>query len=144
MDAAQWIAFGGLLVVIASGGSGVIWKLGQNKTEIIDRIAKTRDGYTAALALMRQDFDREIDVLRREIEASERRGAEPIHAMREKVSTVELYIRDHYVSKREYERDHAQLLLALRSMQEAIEKRLDAYEERIEKVVGLQGRLPLG
>lgn len=121
----------------------MIWKLSTNKTEILGQLFRNKEAALNFVNDLRKEIERDLEVIRRELEAIERRGAEPIFAIREKVATVELYIRDQYVSKREYERDHAQLLLVLRNMQEALEKRLDSYEDRVEKALAASGRLPL-
>lgn len=146
MEPAAWIAFAALLITIASLGGGTIWKLATNRAEIIDRITVTKDSVDSDISGLYKRIDQAVENARRDLEAAERRGVEPIFAIREKVAQVELFIRDHFVSKREYEKDHAQLLLAIREMQDSlmssqdrmrveIEKRLDMYEERMEKVI---------
>lgn len=146
METHTWIAFAALLFTIATTGGGIVWKVAANKTEIVDRIMMSKSSTDLEIDGVHKRIDQTIENLRRDLEASERRGAEPVFAIREKVANVELFLRDHYVSKREYEKDHTQLLLALREMQDhltmgqdrmrqEIEKRLDAYEERVERAM---------
>lgn len=133
MTTEAWIAFGSLLFVIASGGATVIWKLASNKAEIIDRINNSKSSIYKEVDKLAADWKRELEVVARE-------AAEPIFAIREKVGQVELYIRDTYITKREYEKDHAQLLIVLRDMQEALEKRLDAHEDRVKEALEVAGK----
>lgn len=150
MEASAWIAFAALMLTVLTVSGGGLWallnKMDNNKKEYGKVISDTKRDTDTRLQALEGKHDREFAHLGLALEASERRAAEPVHAIREKVTNVELYIRDNYVSKREYEKDYAQLLLAIKSIQESIEKRLDAYEERVEKAIttaNLQGRLPL-
>lgn len=144
MTAEGWVAFAALVFTILSVSGGGLYalfnKADSNKTELLKVITAVRDFSEERASRLEAFCNRELDIFKRDVEAMERRAGEPIFAIREKIAAVELFIRDTFVSKREYERDYAQLLLALKNMQESIEKRLDAYEERVEKAI--TGRKP--
>ena len=150
MEPSAWIAFAALMVTVFAVSGGGLWalfsKLDTTKVLLGKMVTETRSAVETQHKGLELKVEQAFATLSREVEALERRSAEPILALREKVTQIELYVRDTFVSKREYEKDHAQLLLALKDIQEAIEKRLDAYEERVEKAIenlGAQGRLPL-
>lgn len=148
MEPSAWIAFAALMLTILTVSGGGLWalfsKIETNRASHAKLVADTQKLQDSKLSELAKHHERDMEGVRRDLESVERRAAEPLFAIREKVAGVELYIRDYFVSKREYEKDYAQLLLAIRQMQEAIEKRLDSYEDRVEKALQGQGRSTVG
>lgn len=133
MGSAEWIAFGSLLFVIASGGGGVIWRLGTVRTEILGQIGKGKLDAVKQIADVKKELEEKLDRAYMDF------GDAPL-ALREKLSILELHVEREFVSKREYDKDQAQLMEFLKGLRESVEKRLDKIDEKLEKNAGSQHR----
>lgn len=139
VNAADWIAFAALMLTIIVTAGGVVAKVGSIKTYLVEQLIFSRREIDTELDNLRGHFEKADADLRRnmqsQFEKAYRELGEAPAALREHVRSVELFIRDNYLLRKDYERDQDRLLLAFDSLSKAVEKRLDASELRIEKLI---------
>lgn len=132
MDASQWIAFGSLLFVIASGGIGVVVVLYNNKTAILDRMAINKSELEQDLNAIRMAAYEEYRTLRREMQEASKQASsefgEALKAIREKIIQVEFWTRDQIQNTR------SALYTKLDDMRVELSLRSDRIEERIRQL----------
>lgn len=154
VNAADWVAFAALILTVLStvGGTAwfLSWKVSSVKTYLVEQLVFSRREVEADIDKIRDLHDRSGTELRRDMQSQFERayrelGEAPL-ALREHVRTVELFIRDNYLLRKDYERDQDRLLQAFDNFSKAVEKRLDASEMRLEKIIVDQlhpkGKLP--
>ena len=98
MGAQEWIAFGALCVAILGAFAGIAYRQGDNRNQILNRIEKNKEELNGELSAIRSSAYEEYTILRKEIADSTslayREFGETIYGIREKVTKVELWIRD--------------------------------------------------
>lgn len=138
MAAEVWIAGAGLLVTIFIAAGSVIWKLSENKGEILRAIAKQKDDFDAELTAIRQAAFIEYKDLRREvddkIEKVYREVGEAPKALREHVTQMELWMRDNLLPRKEYERDQDQVLASVKTLSDTIDRRLNTVDKKLDEL----------
>lgn len=128
MGASEWIAFGGLLFTIASGGLGVVVVLFNNKAAILEQMRLNKEDLDQELNAIRMSAYEEYKTLREEIQnvkdLARKEFGETIRSIREKINEVELWARD--AMKKDYH-----------SLNERID---NARDEALRKVENLENR----
>src|SRR6202000_1848900 len=103
MTTENWIGLGALIVSVVSIIATIVWRASSIKTDLLVEMQKNR-----------LETDDQFAILRREV-------GETITAIRNKVTEVELYIRDNYVTKATFntvlERILAELKLIITRME---------------------------
>lgn len=94
-----------------------VWKLGSVRDELKDVINANRQE-------LEKKLDEETDTVRHEF-------GETISALREKLTQVELYIRDNYVSKNSFNTVLERILAELKSVSDRFENRFIKLETDI-------------
>lgn len=135
----EFVPLAALIVTILVASGSVIWKLANNKTEIIEKLGAAQKKSDDELASIRTAAFIEYKELRREItdkiDTAYRELGEAPKALREHVSSFEIFVRDKFLLKTDYERDQDRLLLAFKTLSESVEKRLDAFESKMERTI---------
>jgi hypothetical protein len=94
----EWIAFGGLCIATIGMLSLMMSRQTANRDQILNRIAKNKEDLNKELVAIRDAAYEEYTILRKEISDSSslayREFGETVHGIREKVTQVELWIRD--------------------------------------------------
>ena len=101
------------IVIIVTG----VWRLGLVRDELKDAINANR-------VELEHKIDIETDTIRREF-------GETISALKEKLTQVELYIRDNYVSKNSFSTVLERILSELKSISDRFENRFLRMENEI-------------
>lgn len=96
MGSDVWIAGGGLVVSIFFSAGGIIWKLAENKAAILEKLDRHKAEIDDELTALRLSAYEEYKTLRKEIAEgaalARREFAETIHAIREKVTQLEIQL----------------------------------------------------
>ena len=125
MGAQEWIAFGALCIAIIGCFLGIMSRQTDNRNQILNRIEKNKEELADELAAIRISAFEEYKILRKELtdtmSAAYREFGETVYGIREKVTQVELWIRDELKDTR-----HA--------LQGGKDMRHSIAEEKIEKV----------
>lgn len=100
------------ITILATG----IWKLGEVKDDLKEEMIEHRD-----------DTSKEVAILRREV-------GETMTAFRNKITEVELYIRDTYVSKPTFDVNIERILTEVRSINANIDNRFIRMENEIKSL----------
>ncbi|MGJ5036611.1 hypothetical protein ACQR13_21095 [Bradyrhizobium sp. HKCCYLRH3059] len=121
-----------LIIMIAGGGAGVVWRLTRVETNIRKSIAdETRAledkiaALTGRLAAVEKQNLVDLDVARREI-------GEAVAAVRTKVHEIETWARDEFVRKNSFELVIARMEKSLETLGDKIDKRLERLTEKID------------
>ena len=98
MGAQEWIAFGVLCVAIMGAFLGIAYRQTDNRNQVINKIDKNKEELKQELSAIRAAAYEEYTTLRREMSdimsAAYREFGETVYGIREKVTQVELWIRD--------------------------------------------------
>ena len=98
MGAQEWIAFGALCTAIIGCFVGIMSRQTDNRNQILNRIEKNKEELNEELAAIRISAFEEYKILRKELtdtmSAAYREFGETVYGIREKVTQVELWIRD--------------------------------------------------
>ena len=125
MGAQEWIAFGALIVAIMGAFAGIAYRQADNRNQVINKIDKNKEELKEELTAMRDAAYEEYTTLRREMSdtmsAAYREFGETVYGIREKVTQVELWIRDELKDTRH-------------TLQGGMDMRHSIAEEKIEKV----------
>lgn len=104
MGTGEWIAFATLIFTISMTGIGVATRLGNNKQEILTQMSKNKEELDDELTAIRIASYEEYKTLRKEMgdasSLSSREFGETIHAIRAKITEVELWARDQFKDTR--------------------------------------------
>jgi len=123
--AQEWIAFSGLCVAIITTLSVMMSRQTDNRNQILSRIEKNNKELKEELADSRTAAYEEYTTLRREMSdtmsAAYREFGETVYGIREKVTQVELWIRDELKDTRH-------------TLQGGMDMRHSITDEKIEKV----------
>lgn len=141
MDASFWIAFAALIftiLTVSGGGLAALFnRMESNNRDIVEQISALKSNLDSETEAIRTAAFVEYRELRREMNDGWGKAylefGEAPKALREKLSQVELFMRDEFVSKREYDKDQKRLFDMLKALGESIEKRLDRIDQRLEK-----------
>lgn len=138
MGVQEWVALGGLILALFTAAGGIVLKLVDNKNAILEKISENKEALDAELLGIRMAAFKEYEILRREINdtsaTSYRDFGESLAAIREKVTQIELWIRDEL-------RDTRHTLQGAIDMRHQIMgNKLDAMDERVRKVEIEQAR----
>jgi hypothetical protein len=121
----EWIAFGALCVAITGTLSLMMSRQASNRDQILSRIEKNKEELKEELAAIRSAAYEEYTTLRREMSetmsAAYREFGETVYGIREKVTQVELWIRDELKNTRH-------------TLQGGMDMRHSITDEKIEKV----------
>lgn len=130
--AGAYIAFATLMFTFVTTTATVSWflssKMNSNKESYLRKIDEIKSLSDNALDRFRTEVQMRFDTAYREL------GEAPA-AIRAKVGEVELILERQFLRKDDYVRDQDRLLLAFRSFTEAIEKKLDSVESKLEKAI---------
>jgi len=141
VDKGVWIAFGGLMFTILTVSGGGLWAL-------FTRMQENREAAEKSLKEFKSSFDAELDSFRiaayteyKDIRQEYKSALDQAYlqlgeapkALREKINEVELWMRDHLLPKKEYERDQDQLLTTINRLAETAIKRLDSIEKKMDE-----------
>src|SRR5882757_10603446 len=125
MGIPEWIAFGVLCVAIAAAFLGIFSRQTDNRDQILNRIEKNKEELNDELSAIRIAAYEEYKILRKEMSdtatVAYREFGETVYAIREKVTQVELWIRDELKDTRH-------------TLQGGMDMRHSITDERIEKV----------
>ena len=125
MGAQEWIAFGALCTAIIGCFVGIMSRQTDNRNQILNRIEKNKEELNEELAAIRISAFEEYKILRKELtdtmSAAYREFGETVYGIREKVTQVELWIRDELKDTRH-------------TLQGGMDMRHSIAEEKIEKV----------
>lgn len=109
MSTAEWIALGAFVLNAIGATIGLTWGVGRIRDKVRDEL--------------REDIE-ELKTIIAEAELKmERRAGETGHALREKITQVEFYVRDNYVRDKEFD-----------TMIETIGNRFDRIQDGIERL----------
>jgi hypothetical protein len=135
MGAQEWIAFGGLCVAIIGCFLGIGSRQTENRNQILNRIEQNKEELNDELAAIRISAYEEYKILRKEMSDSTtvayREFGETIFAIREKVTQVELWIRDELKDTRH-------------TLQGGMDMRHSIMDEKLEKVSDRVRHLEIG
>lgn len=128
----NWVAFAGLLFTILTVSGGGLWALMSKMNTIKE--SNDREVETIRLAAFL-----EYKELRREMNEGWGKAylefGEAPKAIREKLSQVELFMRDTYVPLKLYERGQDQVLEAIKALATQSEKRFESLDKKIDNFV---------
>lgn len=120
------IAFGAMvvsgLVAVVNG----IWTLGQSRRETDDKIAEKDKSLTEDLTGLERRFKTDID-------QSIRFVGESLTAIRQKITEIELWNRDHFIDRNTFQLEIANLRRSIERLEEKLEKRLDRIDAKLDK-----------
>lgn len=135
MGVQEWIAFGALVVAIIGAFLGIASRQTDNRNQILTRIEKNKEELNDELAAIRISSYEEYKVLRKEladtVSLAYREFGETVHGIREKVTEVELWIRDELKDTRH-------------TLQGGMDMRHSITDEKIEKVSDRVRQLEIG
>ena len=125
MGAQEWIAFGALCVAIIGSFLGIMFRQTDNRNQILTRIEKNKEELNDELSAIRIAAYEEYKILRKEMSdtaaVAYREFGETVFGIREKVTQVELWIRDELKETRH-------------TLQGGMDMRHSITDEKIEKV----------
>ena len=135
MGVQEWIAFGALCVAIIGCFLGIMSRQTDNRNQILNRIEKNKEELNEELAAIRISAYEEYKILRKEmVDATTmayREFGETVFGIREKVTQVELWIRDELKDTRH-------------TLQGGMDMRHSITDEKIEKVSDRVRQLEIG
>ncbi|MGJ5000594.1 hypothetical protein ACQR10_04670 [Bradyrhizobium sp. HKCCYLRH2060] len=121
-----------LIIMIAGGGAGVVWRLTRVETNIRDKIAEETKvlkqdiaTLTVKMAAIEKQAVVDLDIARREI-------GEAVAAIRTKVHEIETWARDEFVRKNSFEAVIARVEKSLDQLGDRIDKRLERLAEKMD------------
>jgi len=131
----QWIAFGTLCVAILGAFLTMMSRQTDNRNKILNRIEQNKEELNEELAAIRISSYEEYKVLRKEladtVSLAYREFGETVFGIREKVTQVELWIRDELKDTRH-------------TLQGGMDMRHSITDEKIEKVSDRVRQLEIG
>lgn len=138
--ATVWIAFGALLFTIFTVSGGGLWalfsRMETHKAFFSQKIDELELEHKTEIDSVRMAAFAEYKELRREMNEGWGKAylefGEAPKALREKITQVELFMRDTYVPLKLYERGQDQVLEAIRMLSAQTEKKLDSLEKKID------------
>lgn len=128
----------------------MIWNLSRNKTEIVEKISADKTEILERISATKSVLDRELDASRQAafteykeirhevatlIAKAYRELGESPRALREHVNSMELWMRDNLLPRKEYERDQDQILKAIERLTETMESRFSSIDRKLERDV---------
>lgn len=147
MSPQVWVAFAALMVtVLVVSGTG-LWvlfsKLESNRTSLEQALLRNKDDLDNEIEAIRAAAYAEYKELRREMSDGIQRAylefGEAPKALREKMTQLELFMRDTYLPKRDYERAQDQIAEALKDFEKHLETRLGSFEKKLDKIADNRG-----
>jgi hypothetical protein len=121
----EWIAFGALCTAIVGAFAGIAYRQADNRNRILERMSANKDELNEELSAIRISAYEEYKILRKEmVDATTmayREFGETVFGIREKVTQVELWIRDELKDTRH-------------TLQGGMDMRHSITDEKIEKV----------
>lgn len=141
MTSEAWIAFGALLFTIFTVSGGGLWalfsRMSTNKDLLLEQMKNFGEEVDTEFTAIRQSAHIEYKDIRKEFNDSLTKAylemGEAPKAIREKVTQIELFMRDQFLTKHEYEKDHDRLLETIKMLGESIGRRLDKFEEKLDE-----------
>ena len=125
MGIQEWIAFGALCVAIIGCFLGIMSRQTDNRNQILSRIEQNKEELNDELSAIRISAYEEYKILRKEMSdtatVAYREFGETVYGIREKVTQVELWIRDELKDTRH-------------TLQGGMDMRHSITDEKIEKV----------
>jgi hypothetical protein len=98
VGAQEWIAFGALCIAIMGALLGIAYRQTDNRNQVLSKIDKNKEELKQELSAIRAAAYEEYTTLRREMSdtmsAAYREFGETVYGIRQKVTEVELWIRD--------------------------------------------------
>ena len=135
MGVQEWIALGALFVAITAALFTIMSRQTDNRNQILNRIEKNKEELNEELAAIRISAFEEYKILRKELtdtmSAAYREFGETVYGIREKVTQVELWIRDELKDTRH-------------TLQGGMDMRHSITNEKIEKVDDRVRQLEIG
>lgn len=137
-----WIAFAALMVTILTVSGGGLWalfsRMDTNKNISMRQVEQVKQSFDTELEVIRLAAYTEYKELRREMNDGWGKAylefGEAPKALREKISQVELFMRDTYVPFKIYERGQDQVLETIRAFASQSEKKFDMIEKKLDKL----------
>jgi hypothetical protein len=152
MDKAAWIAFAALLVTIFTVTGGGLWalfsRMESNRISAQTDLGLLRDSIHEEFKAYKNTFDGELEEIRSSayleykalrdeyqarIDKAYRELGEAPQALRVKIGEVEMWMRDHLLPRKEYERDQGRLNTLISGLADAAIKRLDSIERKMDE-----------
>ena len=125
MGVPEWIAFGALCTAIMGAFAGMMSRQTDNRNQILNRIEKNQRELNEELSAIRIAAYEEYKILRKEMvdaaNVASREFGETVYGIREKVTQVELWIRDELKDTRH-------------TLQGSMDMRHSIMDEKVEKV----------
>jgi hypothetical protein len=135
VGAQEWIAFGALVTAIIGAFLGIASRQTDNRNQILDRIEKNKEELNDELSAIRIAAYEEYKILRKEMSdtanVAYREFGETVLGIRQKVTEVELWIRDELKDTRH-------------TLQGGMDMRHTITDEKIEKVSDRVRQLEIG
>lgn len=141
-----WVAFAALMVTLFVVSGTGLWalfsKMEKNRISLERVISDHKANLDAEVEALRTAAFLEYKELRREMTDAIQKAyldfGEAPRALREKISQVELFMRDTYLPTRLYERAQDQVTKALEDLEEHLETRLVGFEKKLDKMIEQQ------
>lgn len=134
----EWAAVGALVLAMFSSAIGVVVKLVDNKNVILERIHENKESLDIELLAIRMAAYEEYKILRREMteqsDKSYREFGESLHGIREKMTQIELWIRD------ELSKTRHTLTGSMDMRHQMLEEKIELIDSRIRHVEIEQAR----
>ena len=135
MGVQEWIGFGALCVAILGAFAGIAYRQADNRNKILNRIEENKEELNDELSAIRIAAYEEYKILRKEMHdtatVAYREFGETVHGIREKVTQVELWIRDELKDTRH-------------TLQGGMDMRHSITDEKIDKVSDRVRQLEIG
>ena len=143
MSPQVWVAFAALMVTVLTVSGTGLWvlfsKLESNRASLEETFDIHKEALDGEIEAIRIAAYTEYKELRREMAEGIQRAylefGEAPRALREKVAQVELFIRDNYLLKRDYERSQDQISNALKDFEKHLEEKLGHFEKKLDRII---------
>ena len=139
----MWVAFAALMFTILTVSGGGIWalfsKLEANRIALENTLSDHKENLDNEIEIIRTAAFAEYKELRHEMNDGWAKAylefGEGPKAMREKITQVELFMRDTYLPISRFEREQDQVMEFLKNLQTHIESRMAAFEKKLDRVL---------
>jgi hypothetical protein len=117
----------GTIVALVGGSGGVVWKLSRIEKAMRDDMDAQVDNLQRDIARLERDASARGDIYRHEF-------GETAGAIRQKIHDVEVFSRDHFISKDTFSATVGRIEKMFESFGDRLERRFDKIDERFDKL----------